>query len=865
MQRKSLLLIVAILLASAVQMLAGPRSFSQARRIAEAQAARLGITIDQKAAAKARQMNQSDGEAVQMADYYVFPNGQDRGFTIVSGDDRMPAIVGYADSGTYDADNVPAPMAAFLDDYRATLEAVKRGDASALRNVAEAEALRSGGTRAAAVSPMLGGIRWNQLAPYNGMCPMYDGKNRSATGCVATAMAEVMAYWKYPKELKADIPAYVTGGSTNGGKTISVPGISKGEKYDWDNMLPAYADGQYTQAEADAVAKLMYHCGAAVRMDYGPESGAYVAPSHLAKYFGYDADLMMNVSRSSVTLAQWTDALDRELAAGRPVLYSGSSSSGGHQFVCDGSDGQGLYHISWGWGGYQDGYFDLTILDPDKGGVGSGDAADGYTRGCYMIMGIQPDNGKTDAPLMDIPAVMAYDNGSSTTGLVITNGTRPNNTGKFDITIKQWWGNMTANVLTARAAFGLSDGNGGYTVISNQILLKDMTAMSDYGSTSIYPSTSNISYAFKKGTYSIYALYSTDGGATWRKCAYPNSHPYVIDVTSTRLAQTTPLAATITTAEKQYNGQEGTFRLKVTNNGADEYLGLVKLYTAKTTTMPSSEAASVYMTVQAGATVGSDVMITPAGEGKFYVWATDDDGNVLADAVEFTAEPSEDAVLSLYGVANNAAKGEYETDNAYYGTNRVEAPRVNDDYAEFTYYIKNDGGTTTRNCQLVGYNMETRSGIGPWKSIRFEGGGAITTITYRISPDKLGGGRSIMSDLYVYEAGSTADRITLPATLPKTILNLADGGGHYTLAPINMFVYVAGKTDGIRGVGISDAPSVAGGAGEIVVRADSAHIIKVYAMDGRMVKSVRAEAGATVRIPVRPGLYVVDGQKVAVR
>ena len=100
--------------------------------------------------------------------------------------------------------------------------------------------------------------------------------------------------------------------------------------------------------------------------------------------------MMLDLSRSLYSLAEWTQILDNELAAGRPVFYSGSSTDGGHQFICDGSDGQGLYHINWGWGGYQNGYFDVTILNPEKGGVGSGNAQDGYNRSCSMLVGVAP-------------------------------------------------------------------------------------------------------------------------------------------------------------------------------------------------------------------------------------------------------------------------------------------------------------------------------------------------------------------------------------------------------------------------------------------------------------------------------------------
>lgn len=264
MQKKSLLILMLVLFVK-LAAIAGPRSFVQAQKIAENQASRLGIVIDSKARAKARAINGVDSHLKQVVDYYVFPNGADKGFTIVSGDDRMPEIVGYADSGTYDENQMTEGMAMFLDSYKAMVEAVKAGDPAALSLLNEHRAMTASPKRASAkVAPLLGQIQWNQGYPYNMMCPKYNGNDRSVTGCVATAMAQIMAFWKYPKKLMADIPAYTT--RTN---EISMPGISQGATYDWDNMLPRYVEGNYNNEQAEAVAKLMLHCGAAVEMDYG--------------------------------------------------------------------------------------------------------------------------------------------------------------------------------------------------------------------------------------------------------------------------------------------------------------------------------------------------------------------------------------------------------------------------------------------------------------------------------------------------------------------------------------------------------------------------------------------------------------------
>lgn len=340
---------------------AGPRSFQQAQAIAERQAALQGIIMDQQQVSKARKQYQqnSSGSTETATSYYVFDNGADKGFTIVSGDDELPEIVGYSAHGNSENLMKTEGCAAFLKAYQKFVAAFTQGDAKARKILAEQRALKTDGRyQQSKIAPLLGDIAWDQLTPYNKLCPKYKDSKLSATGCVATAMAQVMMYYQYPKELKATIPAYTT--TTN---KLKIKAISKGKKYDWDNMLPTYTQGKYNTTQANAVAKLMFHCGAAVQMDYGESSGAWVLPEDMSTYFGYDADLLQEVYRSFYTLAEWKEILDRELEAKRPILYGGAASDeSGHQFVCDGSDGEGLYHINWGWSGYSDGYFDITSL-----------------------------------------------------------------------------------------------------------------------------------------------------------------------------------------------------------------------------------------------------------------------------------------------------------------------------------------------------------------------------------------------------------------------------------------------------------------------------------------------------------------------
>lgn len=390
---------VSLLLLVCVGTSAKKRTFDEARAIAQRQATNLGVTLSSASIEAARRLNAPLVSGGSLA-YYVFPHDRGKGFTIVSGDDQLPEIVAYSDRGTYDVTHLPDGYKMFLELYSDMVDGLAQGQPSAEQAVSQAQ--RRAQTKAArpVVAPLLGDRMWNQNAPFNNLCPM-DGTKQTVTGCVATALAQVFAYWRFPEALMADIPAYTTYT-----KRLKVPAITSGEPYEWDRMLDIYRDGHYSQEEADAVAKLMLHCGAALQMDYtSSSSAANIFLAKLTKYFGYDAETMQELERDHYSLEEWMDLLDAELQAKRPVLYRGSSSTSGHQFVCDGSDGDGLYHINWGWGGYQDGYFDITLLNPDKGGVGSGSDADGYTKGCRAIMGLQPGDGTvTVEPLLLVSA-----------------------------------------------------------------------------------------------------------------------------------------------------------------------------------------------------------------------------------------------------------------------------------------------------------------------------------------------------------------------------------------------------------------------------------------------------------------------------
>lgn len=618
---------------------AGPRSFQQAQAIAERQAALQGIIMDQQQVSKARKQYLLNGSSSSetATSYYVFDNGSDKGFTIVSGDDELPEIVGYSAHGNSEHLMKTEGCAAFLKAYQKFVAAFTQGDAKARKILAEQRALKADGRyQQPKIDPLLGDIAWNQETPYNKMCPKYEGSELSVTGCVATAMAQVMMYYKYPNELQATIPAYTT--ATN---KLKVNAISKGEEYDWDNMLPTYTEGEYNTTQANAVAKLMFHCGAAVQMDYGDSSGALLRPEDMSTYFGYDADLLQEVYRSVYTLAEWKKILDRELEAKRPIIYGGVRSyERGHQFVCDGSDGAGLYHINWGWSGDCDGYFDITLLDPDVPGTGAGTPADGYNRDCSVIIGIAPDNESKDEPLIKEHSLYAdaYENHRKCT---ITNGERKNASEQFSLTVTPVFSNPTHNKFEGLVALGIRNADGSYTPITQRKKVA-MEARKPDGEYAINYPNFNLNYAFPVGTTVLYEIYSTDNGNNWDVCAYvENVVPFELEATSTSLTLNgNKLSADLKSNEAIQFDMDNSFDITIRNDSQREYLGLINVYTSETSTKPTfnegSRRAEEYMCVPAGESKTRTITLyQPANENEMYVWVTDRDGEILLDGVKF--------------------------------------------------------------------------------------------------------------------------------------------------------------------------------------------------------------------------------------
>lgn len=347
--------------------------------------------------------------ASRVSDLYVFNINDDAGYVIVSNDDVAVPILGYSDSGSFDANNIPDNMRAWLQGYADEIAWAKANHVKPAANAPMKAALGNN------VDPLLT-TRWDQGAPYNAFCCIATGEG-VVTGCVATAMAQVMYYTETRANnttttTTAEIPGY-----TSGTKGYNLSAIPAGSTINWDKMKnyysSTYLDG-YSYEEAVAVAKLMLYCGVSVQMDYGPgsEGGSGAAVSvvdwALINYFGYNAETTQHLDRDSYTYANWEKIIYHELSQGRPVLYAGQAykivdstpnenQRAGHAFVCDGykyENDNSYFHINWGWGGTSDNYFALSALEPSDQGYGG--AQGGYTGFNYMqeaIIGVQKADG----------------------------------------------------------------------------------------------------------------------------------------------------------------------------------------------------------------------------------------------------------------------------------------------------------------------------------------------------------------------------------------------------------------------------------------------------------------------------------------
>lgn len=564
--------LIVLLLLSATIASAGVRTISEAFALAGSHLTK--ITADrQKAPVSNASLqlvytdNPKDDAAGDRDLFYVFNRGINNGFVIVPAEDQAVEVLGYADSGSFDAEKMPDGLRYWLGQYRNELIKLIVNTSLDTNSVKQLIKQKSPET-IQAVAPLLGGIKWNQNSPFNDLCPVVDAatSEKAASGCVATGMAQVMRYYKWPVQGVGSY-SYTTStlklaASANFGTT----------SYDWANMTDTYSTAS-TNAQNSAVATLVYHCGVAVDMDYNKSSGAQTSKmgKALIANFGYDADIQM-FQRDYYTRSEWMQLIKTELAAARPVLYSGADGAGsGHLFVCDGIDTNEYLHFNWGWGGLSDGYFKVTALTPGAGGIGAG-SGEGYNYYQTITVGVQkPDN-------ISNPRYAIYMQGAMTcsTETAVRNST-------VKITTERIY-NLGINAFAGYFGLALFQ-NGSFVNYLTGYTINNLN--SNYGYSKIDFSNVAIPTYLTDGNYQMYPVYRTTAENDWKIIRGKTGTGYFMDVNiaagmisfkEPNSAEPALKMESMQVTGNIYQNKTARFKISLKNNGLSDYNSDVAVY-----------------------------------------------------------------------------------------------------------------------------------------------------------------------------------------------------------------------------------------------------------------------------------------------
>ena len=592
---------------------------------------------------------------IEQTMFYVFNVGNQDGFVIISADDQTQPVLGYSKQGTFDAETISPEMKWWLDGYETKLKAVREGKA----RLAEPTANH------AAIAPMVSS-QWNQSAPYNLLTK--TSSSQYVTGCVATAMAQIMYYHKWPEQVTETLPS-------PDGLMLDLDPTT----FNWSLMRDRY-NRTDTDDGAQEVAKLMKYCGYAAKMNYGDgSSGAqsYNAVEGLRRYLGYHYTTE-EVMRADYTTAEWDELIYNELANQRPVLYTGYSAGGGHAFVCDGYDGNGMYHINWGWGGVSDAYFLLSLLNPDDQGIGGFPGEDGYSVWQSAIIGIQKATQAYDGIRLELDQI----NSSS------TKASRTSSTQDFVVTANISLSTVEESLIgtTYETAFGLYQGDNllQVTTIGNGEIKKRVSKIQPL---SFNNKQAVIPHSLTNGTYQLRVLQRRSGTTEWLKPQWAESIYIRLTISGNTMniqnvmnaEATTDNLTTLQVNGVMVNGKKRAespleFVLNVKNTGTAN-TGVLNLICSTSPSFEDNEeitqlVSRIGVNVDPGQTDNVPMHYTPASAGTYYFRIA----NLATNEVlkEFSVNVIDKAPVNISAAQNKVAgsvlKEGYSNYYDYYST-----------------------------------------------------------------------------------------------------------------------------------------------------------------------------------------------------
>ncbi len=526
--------------------------------------------------------------AGQVSGLYVFNVNGNGGFVIVSNDDQTVPILGFSESGSINPDELPDNMRAWLQGYADQIAWLQNNGSVGSKGSNRSRAPR----RAAmtAIAPLVQ-TNWNQGRPYNDQCPTIDG-TRTVTGCVATTVAQLMYYHKWPKTDCTAIDGYTTStlDKNKNSHELTVSSLDA-TTFAWDKMIDNYTPvnpetGRLflagTEEQQQAVATLMLYCGTALQMSYGlGENGGSAAygeaiPYALKSCFGYDGGIQ-HCYRKNYSYEAWVDLIYSELEASRPVALGGQSTGGGHSFICDGYkyDDADYFHINWGWAGISDGYFPLSVLNPDEQGVGGSSSLDGYSFGQDVVIGIQrPVDGNADYCLsLEGLRLGSSDEAAASSKTYVRDGETRAFTG-ISLYYDTWNYNYGNNAYDVTVQLVDGSGNevqtfGGQenqTMTWNEHISATLTNLSIPGTVA-------------DGTYYIKVKSRPTGSSNWQECFDGDAYKLTATISGNNLTISVPIPANVTPANVSFavtgessTGSEQTVTATVTG-GTGDYSG----------------------------------------------------------------------------------------------------------------------------------------------------------------------------------------------------------------------------------------------------------------------------------------------------
>ena len=621
---------------SALVMNAGPVDKQTALGIAKDFFSGKGIEMKQtKAAYKAPRKAASEDKAY----YYVFNAGDNKGFVVVSGDDRTPQILGYTDSGTFVKDEMPENMRSWFNHYADEIKYLDDNNIQRTES-SESKGMKKSSKAHHSIAPILTCL-WDQGDPYNLSCPDYynaDGSTgRSATGCVATAIAQVLYHHKFPAQTKMVIPTHSNKYTLSDGttKTVTLPAIRRKTKIDWDNMLDKY-NGSETDEQKKAVADLMLLVGQAVKMGYGASSGSSYADSRrlFVNYLGYD-DGVQILRSDNYGIQEWFEMIYDELAAGYPIAYGGSSTGGGHAFVVDGFDGDQLFHLNWGWSGGSNGYFLITVLNPGDQGIGGSTSADGYSMSQDAIMYLRAED--DGVPYTENKVYKMSINDTSISGTTISSN----------------YINWSGGARSFNGAIVMADETGELKPLSN------IETVENIGTNNYMSWSFDLNGKFTEpGTYKVTPASKVTTATTWQPLYNLKDEYILVDVdenlnmTLTYVAPGKDLEITSWTFPGTLTkGEQQNVTVTFKNNG-DEFLREVALYASQTNDKGGSVSRAL-VGVKAGETNVVTFYFKPTEAGTYNLWLTPNSNSnsvIGQTTVEITATNKNKANLRLNSI-----------------------------------------------------------------------------------------------------------------------------------------------------------------------------------------------------------------------